>query len=87
MLVDQCQWPARRLMIFGLHVHVGVQNGEKAIAVFNALTTYLPNLLALSASSSFFNGLDTGLASCRVMVFESLPTAGLPYRLLNWSEF
>ena len=64
-LVDRCQWPARRLMIFGLHVHVGVQNGEKAIAVFNALTTYLPHLLALSASSPFFNGSDTGLASCR----------------------
>ena len=86
-LVDRCQWPARRLMIFGLHVHVGVQSGEKAIAVFNSLTTYLPHLLALSASSPFFNGVDTGLASCRVKVFESLPTAGLPYRLLNWAEF
>ena len=86
-LVDRCQWPARRLMIFGLHVHVGVQSGEKAIAVFNSLTTYLPHLLALSASSPFFNGLDTGLASSRVKVFESLPTAGLPYRLLNWAEF
>ena len=87
MLMQRCQWPARRLMIFGLHVHVGVENGEKAIAVFNALSTYLPHLLALSASSPFFNGLDSGLASCRVKVFESLPTAGLPYRLLNWAEF
>ena len=87
MLVDRCQWPARRLMIFGLHVHVGIQSGEKAIAVFNALTTYLPHLLALSASSPYFNSLDTGLTSCRVKVFESLPTAGLPYRLLNWGEF
>lgn len=87
MLVERCQWPARRLMIFGLHVHVGVESGEKAIAVFNALSTYLPHLLALSSSSPFFNGLDTGLTSCRVKVFESLPTAGLPYRLLNWGEF
>lgn len=87
MLVDRCQWPARRLMIFGLHVHVGIESGEKAIAVFNSLTTYLPHLLALSSSSPFFNGLDTGLTSCRVKVFESLPTAGLPYRLLNWGEF
>ena len=87
MLVDRCQWPARRLMIFGLHVHVGIESGEKAIAVFNALSNYLPHLLALSASSPFFNGLDTGLTSCRVKVFESLPTAGLPYRLLNWGEF
>ena len=87
LLVERCQWPARRLMIFGLHVHVGVESGEKAIAVFNSLSTYLPHLLALSASSPFFTGLDTGLASCRVKVFESLPTAGLPYRLLNWAEF
>ena len=86
-LVDQCQWPARRLMIFGVHVHVGVESGEKAIAISNGLTTYLPHLLALSASSPFFNDADTGLASCRSKIFESLPTAGLPYRLLNWAEF
>jgi carboxylate-amine ligase len=87
MLVDRCQWPARRLMIFGLHVHVGVESGEKAIAVFNSLTTYLPHLLSLSASSPFFADADTGLASCRVKIFESLPTAGLPYRFRNWAEF
>ena len=87
MLMDRCQWPARRLMIFGLHVHVGVQSGEKAVAVFNALSGFLPHLLALSASSPFFGAVDTGLASCRVKIFESLPTAGLPYRLLNWAEF
>ena len=86
-LVDRCQWPARRLMIFGLHVHVGVASGEKAIAVFNSLTTYLPHLLSLSASSPFFADADTGLASCRVKIFESLPTAGLPYRFRNWAEF
>ena len=86
-LVDQCQWPARRLMIFGVHVHVGIESGEKAIAVSNGLTTYLPHLLALSASSPFFGDADTGLASCRSKIFESLPTAGLPYRLLNWAEF
>ncbi len=87
MLVDRCQWPARRLMIFGLHVHVGVASGEKAIAIFNSLSTYLPHLLALSASSPFFDDNETGLASTRVKIFETLPTAGLPYRLLNWAEF
>ncbi|MFQ5825140.1 MAG: glutamate--cysteine ligase [bacterium] len=86
-LVDRCQWPARRLMIFGLHVHVGLPSGEKAIAIFNSLTTFLPHLLALSASSPFFDNNDTGLASTRVKIFETLPTAGLPYRLLNWAEF
>ena len=87
LLVNRCQWPARRLMIFGLHVHVGVESREKAIAVFNSLSSYIPHLLALSASSPFFEGEVTGLASCRVKIFESLPTAGLPYRLLNWAEF
>ncbi|HIM50588.1 MAG TPA: hypothetical protein EYM36_01575 [Acidobacteria bacterium] len=87
LLVNRCQWPARRLMIFGLHVHVGIASGEKATATFNSLSTYIPHLLALSASSPYFEGEETGLASCRVKIFESLPTAGLPYRLLNWAEF
>ncbi len=86
-LVDRVQWPARRLLIFGLHVHVGISSGEKAIAVFNSLTTFLPHLLSLSTSSPYWMGEDTGMASARVKVFESLPTAGLPYRLINWAEF
>ena len=86
-LQDRMQWPARRLMIFGVHVHVGVSSGEKAIAISNSLTTFLPHLLALSASSPFWHGEDTGLASVRVKIFESLPAAGLPYRMINWGEF
>ncbi|MFN3596295.1 MAG: glutamate--cysteine ligase [Rubricoccaceae bacterium] len=86
-LVDRIQWPARRLLIYGLHVHVGVSSGEKAIAVSNALTTYLPHLLALSASSPFIDFEDTGLASARSKIFEGMPTAGLPYRLSNYGEF
>jgi carboxylate-amine ligase len=86
-LVDRIQWPARRLLIWGLHVHVGVSSGEKAIAVSNALTTYLPHLLALSASSPFVDFEDTGLASARSKIFEGMPTAGLPYQLANYGEF
>ncbi len=86
-LLDRMQWPARRLMIFGVHVHVGVSSGEKAIAISNSLTTFLPHLLALSASSPFWHGENTGLASVRVKIFESLPAAGLPYRMINWGEF
>ncbi|MEM8600054.1 MAG: glutamate--cysteine ligase [Bacteroidota bacterium] len=86
-LVQRIQWPARRLLIYGLHVHVGVGSGEKAIAVMNGLTTYLPHLLALSASSPFADHEDTGLASTRSKIFEGMPTAGLPYRLSNYSEF
>ena len=86
-LVERIQWPARRLLIYGLHVHVGVASGEKAIAVSNALSSYLPHLLALSASSPFVDFEDTGLASTRSKIFEGMPTAGLPYRLANYGEF
>ncbi|MCC7431391.1 glutamate--cysteine ligase [bacterium] len=86
-LVQRMQWAARRLMIFGLHIHIGVSSGERAIAISNSLTTFLPHFLALSASSPFWDSEDTGLASVRSKVFESLPTAGLPYRLINWGEF
>ena len=86
-LVEQMQWTARRLQIFGIHVHVGVRSPAKAIAIANALTSYIPHFLALSASSPYWMGKDTGLASCRSKVFEGLPTAGLPYQLAGWPEF
>jgi carboxylate-amine ligase len=86
-LIENCQWTARRLLIFGVHTHVGVASGEEAIAVSNSLATYIPHFLALSSSSPFWQGRDTGLASTRSKVFESLPTAGLPYLLDNWGDF
>ncbi len=86
-LVEQVQWPARRLQIFGIHVHVGVRSAAKAIAISNALGVYIPHLLGLSASSPYWHGHDTGLASARSKVFEGLPTAGLPYQFESWEEF
>ena len=86
-LVEEMQWLARRLQIFGIHVHVGVRSPDKAIAISNALAGYIPHFLALSASSPYWVGTDTGLASARSKVFEALPTAGLPYQLSGWSEF
>ncbi len=86
-LVETIQWPARRLMIHGVHVHVGVRSKEKAIQTVNGLTTYLPHLLALSCSSPYWEGEDTGLASARTKVFEIMPTAGLPPRMADWAEF
>jgi YbdK family carboxylate-amine ligase len=86
-LVDEMQWLARRMQIFGVHFHVGVRSAEKAIAIANALTAYIPHFLALSASSPYWHGRDTGLASSRSKVFENLPTAGLPYRMEGWQEF
>jgi carboxylate-amine ligase len=86
-LVQEMQWLARRLQIFGIHVHIGVRSPEKAIAIANALATYIPHFLAVSASSPFWMGKDTGLASSRSKVFEALPTAGLPHQLADWDEF
>ncbi|MBV8235338.1 MAG: glutamate--cysteine ligase, partial [Acidimicrobiia bacterium] len=86
-LVEEMQWLARRMQIFGIHVHVGVRSAEKAIAIANTVSTYIPHLLALSASSPYWMGQDTGLASSRSKVFEALPTAGLPYQLSGWSQF
>jgi len=86
-LVDRNQWMARQLQIFGVHVHCGVRAPEKAIPIVNALLAYLPHFLALSASSPYWIGADTGLASYRSKVFEALPTAGLPYQLSGWDAF
>ncbi|MFQ1001674.1 glutamate--cysteine ligase [Modestobacter sp. SSW1-42] len=86
-LVERMQWVVRRMQIFGVHVHVGVRGQEKAIPVVNALTAYVPHFLALSASSPYWDGIDTGLSSSRALVFEGMPTAGLPHQLSDWSEF
>ena len=86
-LIENCQWTARRLLIFGIHTHVGVGSGEEAIAISRSLSTFIPHFLALSSSSPFWQGRDTGLASVRSKIFESLPTAGLPYLLDNWGQF
>jgi carboxylate-amine ligase len=86
-LVDRIQWPARRLAIQGIHFHVGVRSGEKAVAIANALAFQLPLFLALSASSPYWHGLDTGMASVRTKIFEGLPTAGLPPQLDSYDDF
>jgi glutamate---cysteine ligase / carboxylate-amine ligase len=87
LLVERNQWMARQLQIFGVHVHVGVRAPDKAMPIVNGLLSYLPHFLALSASSPYWIGSDTGLASYRSKVFEALPTAGLPYQLSGWPAF
>jgi glutamate---cysteine ligase / carboxylate-amine ligase len=86
-LVETIQWPARRLATHGVHFHVGVPSGEAAIAVVQSLAFHLPLFLAASASSPYWLGVDTGMASSRTKIFEGLPTAGLPPRLGSWQEF
>lgn len=86
-LIDLLQETARRLVTFGLHVHVGVDTGDKAIMICDRIMQHLPILLALSANSPFWQGRKTGLHSQRVKVLETLPTAGLPPLMRNWSEY
>jgi glutamate---cysteine ligase / carboxylate-amine ligase len=86
-LVDQLQYVARRELIFGLHVHVAVDDPERAIQVVNGLLTHLPQLLALSASSPFWRGELTGLDSSRQMVFAAFPRSGPPPRFRDYADY
>ena len=86
-LVEQMQWLVRRIQLFSVQVHVGLTDGSRAIPIINALSRYLPHFLALTASSPYWNGEDTGLASIRAVIFGELPTAGPPHRLSDWKEF
>lgn len=78
---------ARRMLICGMHVHVGIDDKDLRIDLVNQLAYFLPHLLALSCSSPFWQGEDTGLASYRLTVFDNLPRTGLPPRLGGWGEF
>ena len=86
-LIDQMQYIARRELIFGMHVHVAVDDPEKAIKVVNGLLPQLGPLLALSASSPFWRGEPTGLASSRQMVFSSFPRSGPPPRFRDYADY
>jgi carboxylate-amine ligase len=86
-LIERTQWWGRNMMIWGIHVHVGVEDVNKVFPLIRALSAYLPHFQALSASSPFWAGERTGYASNRALVFQQLPTAGLPWPLENWSEF
>jgi carboxylate-amine ligase len=86
-LVDQLQYIARRELIFGMHVHVAVDDPEKAIKVTSALLVHLSDLLALSASSPFWRGEPTGLSSSRQMVFAAFPRSGPPPRFRDYADF
>src|SRR6266511_2765508 len=86
-LVDQLQYIARRELIFGLHIHVAVDDPEKAIKVMSALLSHLAELLALSANSPFWRGETTGLASSRQMVFAAFPRSGPPPRFKDYADY
>jgi glutamate---cysteine ligase / carboxylate-amine ligase len=86
-LIDQLQYVARRELIFGMHVHVAVDDPDKAIQVVNGLLPHLAPLLAMSASSPFWRGQPTGLASSRQIVFSAFPRSGPPPRFRDYADY
>jgi carboxylate-amine ligase len=86
-LTLEMQGAARRLVICGMHVHVGIEDDEVRIDLMNQMSYFLPHLLALSCSSPFWGGRDTGLKSYRLTIFDALPRTGLPERFASWSEY
>jgi carboxylate-amine ligase len=86
-LTHEMQGAARRLVICGMHVHVGIDDDELRIDLMNQMSYFLPHLLALSCSSPFWLGQDTGLKSYRLTIFDALPRTGLPERFASYAEY
>ena len=86
-LISRTQWWGRQMLIWGLHVHVGVQRRDHVLPIVTAMLQWFPHLQALSASSPMWAGTDTGYASNRAMMFQQLPTAGLPFQFQTWDEY
>ncbi|QPV62452.1 glutamate--cysteine ligase [Halosimplex litoreum] len=85
--LDRIQYPQHRNTTAGLHVHVGVDDADKAVWIANELRWHLPVMLALSANSPYWNGFDTGLQSARAKIFEALPNTGMPTRFDDYDAF
>jgi carboxylate-amine ligase len=86
-LISRTQWWGRQMLIWGVHVHVGMPAVERVMPVLSSLLNTFPHLQALSASSPFWAGTDTGYASNRALMFQQLPTAGLPFQFATWAEY
>ncbi|HEY8521808.1 MAG TPA: carboxylate-amine ligase [Gammaproteobacteria bacterium] len=86
-LSEEMQAAARRLLICGMHVHVGIEDPDLRIDLHNQFSYFLPHLLALSCSSPFWKGADTGLKSYRLTIFDALPRTGLPERFASYAEY
>ena len=86
-LINRTQWWGRQMLIWGVHVHVGMPAVERVMPVLSSLLNTFPHLQALSASSPVWAGTDTGYASNRALMFQQLPTAGLPFQFDTWAEY
>lgn len=85
-LIDRTQWWGRQMLIYGVHVHVGIEDRNKVLPITRAMLSYFSHLQSLSASSPFWGGKDTGYASNRALMFQQLPTAGLPFQFESWNQ-
>ncbi|HEY5518727.1 MAG TPA: glutamate--cysteine ligase [Cellulomonas sp.] len=85
-LIDRTQWWGRQMLIYGVHVHVGIEDRDKVLPIQRAMLTCFAHLQSLSASSPFWGGRDTGYASNRAIMFQQLPTAGLPFQFERWEQ-
>ena len=86
-LIKRTQWWGRQMLIWGLHVHVGIAERAHVLPIVSSLLNQFPHLQALSASSPLWSGTHTGYASNRAMMFQQLPTAGLPFQFQTWQEY
>ena len=86
-LINRTQWWGRQMLIWGVHVHVGMPEKSRVLNVQTALLRYYPHFQALSASSPIWGHHDTGYASTRALMFQQLPTAGLPFHFEEWSDY
>ena len=86
-VIEKLRWVAERVAIFGLHIHVGIDSPDAAVQIATGLRNWVPELLALSANSPYWQGRDTGLASTRIQIFDAMPRSGLPPSLDTFTEF
>ena len=86
-LAKEMQAAARRMLICGMHVHIGIDDNEQRIDLMNQLSYFLPHFLSLSTSSPFWEGEQTGFRSFRLTIFNALPRTGLPERFASWGEY
>ncbi|WIM70710.1 glutamate--cysteine ligase [Corynebacterium suedekumii] len=86
-IIERTRYWGQQMLIWGVHVHVGISHEDRVWPIINALMTKYPHMLALTASSPGWDGIDTGYASNRTMLYQQLPTAGLPYQFTTWAEW
>lgn len=85
-LIDRTQWWGRQMLIYGVHVHVGIEDRNKVLPISNGMLPYFAHLQSLSASSPYWGGKDTGYASNRALMFQQLPTAGIGFQFDRWED-